>query len=61
MNYIGREATVKARDSFHYGDWGIIVDFDGDYFHIAIFGDDKDVCVFARDEIKIERPCEYRR
>lgn len=50
---IGKEATIKT--GIHKGDWGIIKFYDGEYYHIAIFGDKNDCPVFTRDEIKIKR------
>ena len=48
---IGRTATIKARP----WEWGTIVDFDGEYYHVAIYGDTSTALVFTRDEIRISR------
>ena len=51
---IGDCVEIKG-NSFHAGDWGIIVDIceeDNEYF-VAMFGDKSDVPVFSRDELKL--------
>ncbi len=45
----GKRVTVKARP----WDWGKVIDFDGEYYHVAIFDDMNCVLIFERDEIKI--------
>ena len=52
---IGKKVTITDELSIHYGDWGVIVDFDGDYYYVAMFGDESDVPVFLRDEFKVSR------
>lgn len=54
-NLIGKEATITNKESFHCGDWGTIIDFDGEYYYIAIFGDLNDVPVFERNEFKVKK------
>lgn len=54
MNLIGKKAYITARDSWAYGEWGIIRDFDGDYYYIAI-ADGNECLVFTKDEFKEKR------
>ena len=48
--YIGKEATIKVGP--YKGEWGIIQYYDGDFFHIALWGGD-DALIFEPHEIKI--------
>ena len=54
-NLIGKEVRIIDRESFHYGDWGTIVDFDGEYYYIAIFGDVNDAPIFTRNQFKVSK------
>lgn len=48
---IGRYADIKDRP----GEWGIIIDYDGDWYYLAWCGDVDVVPVFCRDELHIPR------
>ena len=52
---IDKEVTITNKDSWHYGDWGIIKSFDGEYYEVAMFGDENDMPIFSRDEFKVKR------
>ena len=52
---IGKIAGIPSFDGKFHGDWGRIVAFDGEYYHIAFAEDMNDVQVFTRDEIRIPR------
>lgn len=52
---IGKEVTITAKDSFHKGDWGTVIDFDGEYYYVAIFNDTNDTPIFARNEFKVKK------
>ena len=54
-NLIGKKAYIIDKDSFYYNEWGIIKDFDGEYFYIAIANDINSMPIFTRDEIRIHR------
>lgn len=54
-NLIGRQVTITDRESFHYGDWGTIIDFDGEYYYVAMFGDASDAPIFSRNEFKVKK------
>lgn len=56
---IGRKADIVAKDSWFCGDWGTIVAFDGEHYHIALFDGD-DAAIFSRNEFRVRkeaRPC----
>lgn len=47
----GTRVTIKARP----WDWGKVIDFDGEYYHVAIFDDMDSVLIFERSEISVPR------
>ena len=59
---VATKKTFKINDcveikgnSFHAGDWGVIVDIneeDDEYF-VAMFGNKSDVSLFSRDELRL--------
>ena len=52
----GDRVIIKSRvASWARGQWGIIKDFDGIYYHIAIYNDVDMILIFTRDEIRKER------
>lgn len=55
MNLVGKKVTITTRDSIYYGEWGTIVDFDDDYYYIAIADDKSFLPAFYRDEFKVKR------
>lgn len=52
---IGKTVSIKAEDGKVYGDWGIVVDYDGDSYYVAFAGDNNSVMVFNRNEIVAHR------
>ena len=53
---IGSTAFIKDNiESIHAGGWGKIVAFDGTEYHIAMYEDESDCCVFTRNEFVIRR------
>lgn len=50
---IGKVAFITNKDSIYFGEWGIIKNFDGDYYYIAIAGGTDSIPVFYRDEFRI--------
>ena len=52
---IGKEAKITNKDSWWFEQYGIIKGFDGEYYHIAMTGDDNCVCIFERSEFKVRR------
>lgn len=57
MSLIGKKAHIKANiDSIHADGWGIIVAIEyGEMYHIAMWGDNNDVCTFKRNEFVVHR------
>ena len=51
---VGRQVTITAKDSWAYGEWGIVKMFDGEYYHIAPWNDSVEL-VFTRDEFRVPR------
>lgn len=52
---IGKKVHIKDKESFHYNGWGRVVDFDGEYYHVAMFEDKDSVCIFNRKSLKVEK------
>ncbi len=52
---IGKEVTITTKDSWAFGEWGIVRMFDGEYYHIAPWNDEKISLVFTRDEFRVKR------
>ena len=55
MKLIGKKAYITNKESFYYGEWGTTIDFDGEYYYIAIADDNSAVPVFTRNEFIIHR------
>lgn len=51
----GTQVTIINKDSIHYKDWGIVRHFDGDRYHVGMFGSEKDTPIFDRDELRVKR------
>lgn len=49
------ERRVEIKRGWHKGDWGVVKMFDGQYYHVAIFGDENECLIFERDEIRVPR------
>jgi hypothetical protein len=52
---IGKKCYITDKESIYYGEWGIIRDFDGEYYHVAIADGGNSYPVFTRNEIRIPR------
>lgn len=52
---IGRKAYITDSESWYYGEWGIIADYDGDYYYIMIANGDGSVPVFNRNQFRVPR------
>ena len=52
---IGKSVEITDKGHWAYGERGIIKHNDGEYYYIAITGDDNMVLIFTRDEFKICR------
>ena len=51
---IGRRVNFQNWDG-GWTEWGIVIDYDGEYYHIAHYGDENTVLVFSRDEFRVPR------
>lgn len=54
-NLIGREVTITARNSWAYGELGVIKDFDGELYHVVLWNGDDMYLVFDRSEFRLKR------
>jgi hypothetical protein len=52
---VEKEAKITNKDSWWFEQYGIIKGFDGEYYHIAMTGNDDCVCTFERSEFKVRR------
>lgn len=51
---VGKVVTITTKDSWAFGEWGVIKMFDGEYFHIAI-ANGNPCLIFSKDEFRVER------
>lgn len=52
---IGRKVYITDPESIYFGEWGTVVDFDGDVYYIAIADGKTSLPVFDRDQFKVPR------
>ena len=52
---IGKRVIITDKESVYFGEWGIIDDFDGDYYTVRIANDFKSLPVFQRNEFRVPR------
>ena len=52
---VGMKVHIKDKESMHFGGWGRVVLFDGEYYHVAMFEDNDCVCIFSRDALKVAK------
>lgn len=52
---IGKQVTITAKDSMYHGEWGIVKDYDGEYYYIAIADDTTAMPIFERKEFKVKK------
>lgn len=52
---IGKKVDLKDWDGRLCCDWGIVKDYDGEYYWIAFAGDDNDVKPYVRNEFVVRR------
>ena len=51
---VGKYVSMKGNSSdWSTCDWGVIVDYDGDWYHLAMYGDLDFIPVFTRDEFRV--------
>jgi len=52
---IGKVAFITNKDSIYFGEWGIIKNFDGDYYYIAIANGIDSIPIFERKQYTVVR------
>ncbi len=52
---IGEKVYITDKKSIYYGEWGIIKDYDGEYYYIAIASGTDSLPIFKRNEFKLRR------
>ena len=52
---IGKSVEITNKGHWAYGERGIVKHIDGEYYDVAITGDDNMVLIFTRDEFKVCR------
>lgn len=55
MNDIGKMCDITDKNSIYYGEWGIIKDYDGENYYVAIANGCDSIPVFDRSQIKIRK------
>lgn len=61
MSDIGKKCYITDKESIFANEWGIIKDFDGEYYHVAIANGTSSLPIFKRNEIRIPRKQDYAR
>lgn len=54
LDMTGKIVDITAKESWAYGEWGVIKYFDGEFYHVAI-ANDESTLVFSRNEFKVRR------
>lgn len=54
-NLIGKTVMLKDWNGNKTGDWGVVKEYDGEYFWIAFAGDENDIKPYTRDEFTVPR------
>lgn len=52
---IGKRAYITDPESWYFGEWGTIVDFDGEVYYIAIADGKTSLPIFDRDQFRVPR------
>jgi hypothetical protein len=52
---INRKAYITDKESIYYNEWGIIKDFDGECYYIAIANGLESIPVFNRNQFQVSR------
>lgn len=55
MKNIGKRCYIKNKNSLYFVEWGIIKNFDGDVYYVAIANGTDSMPIFSRKEIHIPR------
>lgn len=52
---IGRKVYITDPESIYFGEWGTVVDYDGDVYYIAIADGKTSLPIFDRNQFKVPR------
>lgn len=52
---IGKEVTIINKESIYYHEWGIIKDYDGEFYYIAIANGEDSLPIFDRKEFRLNK------
>lgn len=52
---IGKKCYIIDKESVYYGEWGIIKNFDGEFYYVAIANGIDVLPIFDRKQIRIKR------
>lgn len=50
---VGTKVKIVSKDSWDNGGWGIIKAFDGEHYHVAMYGGNETQPIFERRELKV--------
>lgn len=53
----GKKVYIPSFDGKHCGEWGRVIGYDGEYYHIAYADDKNNILIFKRNEFHI---CKYQ-
>ena len=52
---VGTKVFIKSPDHFENGGWGVVKYFDGDDYHVAMYGGEDNQLLFSRNELIVPR------
>ena len=56
---IGKRVHIPDERGQFLGDWGIVIGYDGEYYHVAFAGDENNTLIFKRSDIHVSRLQRY--
>lgn len=52
---IGKKVYITDTESIYFGEWGTVVDFDGEVYYVAIADGKTSLPIFDRDQFRVPR------
>lgn len=52
---VGRKVYITDKESIYFGEWGEIMFYDGEIYHIAIAKGKTSLVIFDRDQFRVPR------
>ena len=52
---VGTRVTIVSPESWDNGGWGIVKGFDGENYHVAMYGDENMQPIFTRAELRVPK------